>query len=154
MTLNPPLLRLIGAAALALACVACGPSVPERLRIAVDAQPSANQDSPVAVAVLVVYEDRVFAELSKLSASDWFEQSEQRQRDNPDGRDFDFIEWEVMPGQQVPETNMELAGVPAEGLIFADYFAEGDHRVRFNPMKRIVLVLETNDFAVIDRREE
>lgn len=147
-------IRLLGLCTCLLLCAACGPSVPERLAVAIEAEPGANQDAPIAVAVLVVYEDAVFRDLMKLSANDWFEQSEQRLRDNPDMKDFDLLQWEVMPGQVVEEVVQQLQGRPAEGLVFADYYSEGDHRIRFNPMKRIVIVLGTNDFDVVDRRQD
>lgn len=154
MTLHHTTIRCLWACIWVCLLAACGPAVPEKLQVAVEAEPGANQDAPIAVAVLVVYEDAVFRELMRLSASEWFDQSEQRLRDNPDMQDFDLVQWEVMPGQVIPEVVQGLQGRPAEGLVFADYYAEGDHRIRFNPMKRIVIVLGTNDFDVVDRRDE
>lgn len=132
----------------------CGPSIPERLRVSVEAEPGANSDSPIALAVLVVYEDAVLRELSGLTAEQWFEQSEQRLRDNPDFQDFDLLQWEVMPGQAISEVDMQLQERVSEGLVFADYYAEGDHRIRFNTSKRILIVLGPNDFSVADRGED
>ncbi len=153
MTLSHTSARYLCACIWACLLAACGPSVPEKLRVAVEAEPGANQDAPIAVAVLVIYEDTVFRDLMGLSAAEWFDQSEQRLRDNPDMQDFDLVQWEVMPGQVVPEVVQQLQGRPAEGIVFADYYAEGDHRIRFNPMKRIVIVLGANDFDVVDRRD-
>lgn len=127
---------------------------PTHLRVAVEAEPNANQNSPVAVAVLVVYEDGVMNELSKLSASQWFEQAEQRKRDNPDGTAFDILSWEVMPGQRIQELTIELQGRDARGLVFADFYSEGDHRSRFNPAHTILVVLGVNDFNVVDIEED
>ena len=138
----------------AVALSGCGAKGPEALRVAVEAEPGANSDAPVAVAVLVVYEDAVFRELSKLSATEWFAEAEQRKRDNPDRTDFDLLTWEVMPGQRIKETDFELQGRPEDGLVFADYLSEGRHRNRFNPEKRIIVVLGKNDFMVLDRRED
>lgn len=123
---------------------------PTRLRVAVEAEPNANQNSPVAIAVLVVYEDSVMNELSKLTAAQWFEQAEQRQRDNPDGSDFDILAWEVMPGQRIKELDLELQGREARGLVFADYYSQGDHRSRFNPSRTILVVLGVSGFNVVD----
>jgi len=140
-------------ASISLLLGACGGG-PTHLKVAIEAEPNANQNSPVAVAVIVVYEDSVRNELSKLSASQWFEQAEQRNRDNPDGTDFDILSWEVMPGQRIKELELELQGREARGLVFADYFAEGDHRSRFNPSRRILVVLGVNDFNVVDIAED
>jgi type VI secretion system protein len=133
--------------------VGCGGG-PTHLRVAVEAEPNANQNSPVAIAVLVVYEDDVMNDLSKLTATQWFEQAEQRQRDNPDGTDFDILAWEVMPGQRIKELDLELQGREARGLVFADYYSEGDHRSRFNPTKTILVVLGVSDFTVGDIEED
>lgn len=130
----------------------CGPNIPERLRVAVEAEPGANTDSPIALAVLVVYDEEVMRELSRLSADEWFEQADQRLRDNPDFENFDLLQWEVMPGQVIPEVEQQLQPRPSEGLVFADYYSEADHRIRFNTSKRIVIVLGPNDFDVVDRR--
>lgn len=135
---------------LALALVtACG-GHPQALKVGVEAEPDANNNSPIAVAVLVVYDRGVMRELSKLSAADWFEQAEQRQRDNPDMRDFDVVSWEIMPGQRIKDLTMQLQGREAEGLVFADYLAEGEHRTRFNPVKQILVVLGKTKFNVVD----
>ncbi len=132
----------------------CGAGGPERLRVAVEADPDANQNSPIAVAVLVVYDKDVMRDLSKLSAGEWFEQSDQRQRDNPDMSDFDIVQWEIMPGQKIKELDLELQGKPAKGLVFADYYTEGRHRVRFHPEKRILVVLAKDRFTIVDREDD
>ncbi|MEZ4463622.1 MAG: hypothetical protein R3F60_11280 [bacterium] len=104
--------------------------------------------------ILVIYEDTVFAELSKLSASEWFEQAEQRKRDNPEGASFDAITREILPGQRIKEQVIELAGRQADGLVFAGYTSGGRHRARFNPAKRILVVLGVDDLTVVDLAEE
>lgn len=136
-------------AALCLLLIGCG-SGPKALRAGLEAERGANANSAVAVAVLVVYDDSVFAELSKLSAKEWFNEAEQRKRDNPEGAAFDLLSWELMPGQRVKEASYDLQGRPANGLIFADYHTPGRHRSRFNPAKRILVVLGVDDFTVVD----
>jgi hypothetical protein len=130
-------------------CTGCG-SGPKALRAGLEAERGANANSAVAVAVLVVYDDSVFHELSKLSAAEWFQEAEQRKRDNPEGAAFDLLSWELMPGQRVKEEAVELQGRPAKGLVFADYHTPGRHRARFNPAKRILIVLGVDDFTVVD----
>lgn len=137
----------------ALVASACG-SGPEALRAGLEAERGANANSAVSVAVLVVYDDAVFAELSKLPAKQWFEEAEQRKRDNPEGAAFDLLSWELMPGQRVKEQSVPLQGRPANGLIFADYHTPGRHRSRFNPAKRILIVLGVDDFTVVDLADE
>lgn len=128
---------------------ACG-SGPQALRVGLEAERGANANSAVSVAILVVYDDKVFDELSKLAAKQWFEEAEQRKRDNPEGASFDLLSWELMPGQRIEEQSVKLQGRPAQGLVFADYITEGRHRSRFNPSKRILVVLGVDDFTVVD----
>lgn len=143
------ILAVCGACLLLLLLSACG-SAPENLRVGLEAERGANANSAVAVAVLVVYDDKVFDELSKLAAKQWFEEAEQRKRDNPEGASFDLLAWELMPGQKINEQNVKLQGRPAQGLVFADYHTAGRHRSRFNPAKRILVVLGVDDFTVVD----
>jgi hypothetical protein len=128
--------------------VAC--TDPNRLRVGLRAEEGANGNAPVAVAVLVVYDDVVFAELSKLSASEWFQQSEQYQKDNPNMVSFDLLSWELMPGQEVKESVVPLQERPSKGLVFADYYANGRHRARFRPARRILVLLGKQGFDVVD----
>ncbi|MCA9524705.1 MAG: hypothetical protein KC549_00220 [Myxococcales bacterium] len=138
---------------LATLASACG-SGPTQLRVTLESERGANDDSPIPVTILVIYEDSVFDELSRLSASEWFEQAEQRKRDNPEGASFDAITREILPGQRIKEQSIELAGRQADGLVFAGYTAPGRHRARFNPAKRILVVLGVDDLTVVDLAEE
>ena len=123
---------------------------PYRLRVGLRAEEAANGNAPVAVAVLVVYDDSVFNELSKLSATEWFQQAEQYQKDNPNMVSFDLLSWELMPGQEVKESVVPLQERPAKGLVFADYYAGGRHRARFRPDRRILVLLGKQGFDVVD----
>lgn len=145
---------IIQAVALAGGLAACGASGPEQLRVSVEADKQANNDSAVAVAVLVVYDDAELAELRKKSAREWFAEMEQRQRDNPDGSKFDLLAWELMPGQRIREKTVELRGIPAEGLVFADYYSEGEHREAFNPARRIQVQLLKDRFTIVYRSDD
>ena len=132
----------------ALALSSCGGAGPERLRVSVEAEPGANDNSPIAVAVLVVYDEKVMEELSKLSAAEWFAQSEQRRRDNPGMARFDSANWEFMPGQTVEDVVLPLQGRPATGLVFAQFLAGGMNRVRFDPEDPLAIVLKGDGFDV------
>lgn len=147
-------------ATFALAClilsqllVGCGGG-PTHLRASIEAEQGANDDSPIPVTVLVIYQDTAFSDLSRLSASEWFEQAEQRKRDNPEGAAFDAFTREVLPGQRIDEQVVELTGEDAEGLVFAGYGSAGSHRARFNPRKRILVVLGVDDVTVVDLADQ
>lgn len=148
---KPPMWAFL---AFAWGLTGCGASGPDQLRVAVEADSAANDNSAVSLAVLVVYDDAEMAELRRKSAREWFAEAEQRQRDNPDGNKFDLVTWELMPGQRIRERTIELKGEPAEGLVFADYYGDGQHREAFNPARRIQIQLLKDRFHIVYRSED
>jgi|JI10StandDraft_1071094.scaffolds.fasta_scaffold09505_3 type VI secretion system protein len=133
--------------------VGCGGG-PTHLRVTLEAEQGANEDSPIPVTVLVIYQETAFSDLSRLTASEWFEQAEQRKRDNPEGASFDIITREILPGQRIDEQVIELTGEDAQGLVYAGYNTPGSHRARFNPRKRILVVLGVDDVTVVDLADQ
>ncbi len=146
--------RMWARCALVFGLAGCGANGPDKLRVAVEADQTANDNSAVSVAVLVIYDEAEMAELRKKSAREWFAEAEQRQRDNPDGNKFDLVTWELMPGQRIREKTIELKGEPADGLVFADYFGEGQNREAFNPARRIQIQLLKDRFNIVYRAED
>ncbi len=137
----------------ALFLTACGGG-PEYLRLTVQAEQEANNDSPIGVTVLVIYNEHLFDKLSEYSASEWFEQAVQFERDNPDRIQFDYLTWELMPGQKLKELKMKLQGKECEGLVFANYLEPGSHRARFNPERRILVTLDLNDVRISNLEDD
>ncbi len=138
---------------LALVLTACGGG-PESLRLTVQAEQEANGDAPVSLTVLVIYNEHLFDKLSEYSAAQWFEQAVQFERDNPDRIQFDYLTWELMPGQKLKETTMKLQGKECEGLVFANYLSPGAHRARFNPERRILITLDLTDVRVSNLEDD
>ena len=135
------------------ALVGCGGG-PTHLRVTLEAEQGANEDAPIPVTVLVIYQETAFSDLSRLTAAEWFEQAEQRKRDNPEGASFDLITREILPGQRIDEQVIELTGEDAQGLVYAGYNTAGSHRARFNPRKRILVVLGVDDVTVVDLADQ
>ncbi len=131
-----------------LATSGCGG--PKIMKVGLQAEVEANQNSPIAVAVLAVYDKDLFKELSKLSAKEWFEQEEQRLKDNPDQTLFTHKSWEILPLQRVREEWFPLRDEDGiRGIVFADYSGEGKFRMRFDPQARVLISLAKNDFAIV-----
>jgi len=120
-----------------------------KLPIQVSVAKHVNDDSPVAVELIVVSSKKILDELLKKSAREWFEERDQFKRDFPEGKGYQSWQWEWVPGQEVPpiEGLQIKSGVKA-GIIFADYFSPGQHRSRFDPRKPLRLVLEEKEFVV------
>ena len=71
----------------------------------VQTAPLTNQNNPVAVDVLFVYDRDLLNTLLQMSASDWFAKREQLERDYPQRSGFAVWSWEWVPGQIVlPQT--------------------------------------------------
>jgi hypothetical protein len=108
---------------------------------------TANQNQPVAMDVLLVYNKQLLQELLKMSASDWFDKRDQIKRDDPKGDALSAWSWEWVPGQR------ELVELPLQakaraGIIFARYFSRGEHRARIDPHTSITVELLDKDFSV------
>lgn len=134
-------------------CTACGLGVRARaltggkLQVEVRATETANQNNPIAMDLLLVYDQQLVQELLKMSAQEWFDKREQLQRDYPNSKGFDLWSWEWVPGQHEVVTLPLIARARA-GVIFLRYFSRGEHRMRIDPHTSIVVQLLEKDFSV------
>lgn len=139
---------------LALVCLASACSLPGKVRsafggelpIQISVAPHANENTPIAVDLLVVYNQKLLDELLKLPATDWFAKREQFQKDHPD--DLLVEKWEWIPGQEVPTQSVSYRPGAKKVVLFADYVTEGEHRATVDPQKPFRLVLGDRDFQV------
>jgi len=108
------------------------------------AQPDANQNSALAVDLVIVYNADLLGTLSRMSAKTYFAASKQLLLDNPTL--LDIWHWELVPGQivqnfQPPQDKGEAFGA----YLFADYHTPGDHRLRVNPDGVLNILLMKDD---------
>lgn len=148
---GPRLVALALAAAVALS----GCSVVKKTKrmfggnvlIEVDVDPRLNEDFPVAVDLVVVYDRDLLGELEGYDAATWFEKEREAYLNGYDNR-LDVHGWEWVPGRAVePQTVAHRLGARA-GVVFAHYFAPGAHRVTVEPLKHFRLDLGETDFEV------
>jgi hypothetical protein len=118
-----------------------------KLRVEVRAAEAANQNQPVAMDVLLIYNKQLVKELLNMSASDWFDKRDQIKRDDPKGQDLSVWSWEWVPGQH-ELVELPLQAKARSGIIFARYFSRGEHRARIDPHTSIVVELLDKDFSV------
>ena len=137
---------------LVLLASACG--LPNRVRsmfggqlpIPVTISPDANEDSPLAVELLVVYDEKLIDKLMEKKARDWFAGREQFLRDYAD--DVDPHKWEWIPGQVVQPIELTY-GIGAKRIVlFADYVTPGDHRATIDPQQPFRLVLGQSEIQL------
>jgi type VI secretion system protein len=121
------------------------------IEVEIHAENELNQDSPVAVEVIVVRDEKLLEKLLALSAQDWFNQREQIHRDHPGEKDFVSWYWELVPGQPLLTEKLEFDSGARAVVVFANYFAPGAHRVRADPHQNLVIRLQKDDVAVEPR---
>jgi len=105
-----------------------------------------NQNSPVAVDVLLI-EDKSFLKTAQgLSASDWFTKKAQLQRQFPKG--MEVKSWEWVPGQSVAPISF-VVPVDAQGaMIFANYASAGPHSAPLPMSGKVSIFLDDEDFKI------
>ncbi len=119
-----------------------------RLHVTVNIAENANQNSPIALDLLFVYDEELLEKLLKMSAKEWFEKREQIRRDYPEGEGLDYWGWEWVPGQKIPVQEMPLKAESEAAMIFANYLSPGSHRARVDPFKDMRIRLSEKEFLV------
>jgi type VI secretion system protein len=146
-----PLAAFVAALAL-LALSACGGNRPSffggDIKVAATVDPGANQNNPIAVELVVVYDKDLLQELLKLNARQWFQKREQYKKDHPDDEDFISWYWEWVPGQEVLSKDISFGTGARGALVFADYVTGQDNRARFDPHQDVRIHLQEEGFTV------
>lgn len=112
------------------------------------AAPTANQNSPVALDIVLVLDEPMIDRLAELPAAKWFGARADLQKTYP--KALSYRSWELVPGQtlRVPGDSFGSPRVVAV-FVFANYTSPGAHRVRVEELKKpIVVRLEAQAFEV------
>jgi type VI secretion system protein len=117
------------------------------ITVATKIDPRANQDNPIAVELVIVYDKKLLEQLLALPAREWFKRREQIRRDYPDDEGFVSWKWEWVPGQEVPPQELSFGVGVRGGIVYADYLTEGDHRARIDPHQSFTLILGEKELA-------
>lgn len=116
------------------------------LPMQVQVSPHANEDTAVAVDLVVVYDTKAGDELLKMTASQWFQARDQFLADHP--KEVAKQSWEWVPGQAVPPQSINYRVRAQKVVLFADYVTDGAHRAVVPPQQPFRLVLGDRDLAV------
>ncbi|MSP87371.1 MAG: hypothetical protein EXQ92_00960 [Alphaproteobacteria bacterium] len=107
--------------------------------------PNANDNSPVAIDLVIAYDPMLLAELIKLPARQWFERREQFRRDYPET--IQIESWELTPGQTLSGRPIDVRRQSTGAVVFANYRSPGEHRVRVGKEKTLVITLLAKTFT-------
>jgi type VI secretion system protein len=115
------------------------------LPVSVRVDDNANDNSAIAVDMVVVYDPKLVDSLLKMTAADWFNKRDQMEKDYPDT--LKVSRWEWVPGQIVPDVALEYHLGARKVVLFADYRTQGEHRLVVDPQESLHLVLAENDLS-------
>lgn len=134
---------LVGCASIART-VCLDPDGPNRMSITASEQ--ANQNRAVAVALVFATDKDLAGEITELSARDYFSRRGQLARDYPETLHTTF--WELAPGQSILDEPVKAPCAARAAVLFVDYAAPGEHRLRVDGRSRLSLILSANDFSI------
>ncbi len=107
-----------------------------------------NEDSPVTVNVVVLYDEKLLKMLAKYTADQYFKKLEQIKRDA--GKNMDIFQWEIVPGQTLGPQPVKPNHVTGVGiLVFARYSTSGDHRQAIGDDREVTIQMGEKDFKIV-----
>lgn len=141
-------LNRVSVAFLPLWLTACAANPVQTQRLRLQIAPDLNQNRPVAVDLVMVYDTYLMRALQKLSAQQWMHNKQQVKRDYP--LLLKLWEWEPVPGETLPafelpaNSTKQAVGI----LLFANYDTPGLHRTRLDPFDQVLVKLGKNDMQL------
>jgi type VI secretion system protein len=123
-------------------------------QVVIAASPGANQNSPVAVDIVLVIEEASMEKLAALPASKWFQTRADMLRTFPGT--YSYKSWEVSPGQTLRIPGTAFGSPSVVGVfVFADYLTPGEHRMRVEQLQNgIIVELGVRGFSVSPYKAE
>ncbi|WAC44373.1 type VI secretion protein [Pseudomonas sp. SL4(2022)] len=116
--------------------------------LTLDVAERANNDTPIAVDFVAIRDPALLKLLSGITASQWFSEREQYQRDYR--QLFSVWSLELVPGQFRDVREFPFSGNKASGLlVFAGYNTPGAHRLRLNESGRVWLRFDSREMRLL-----
>ena len=122
-------------------------------RVDIIANPKTNNNSPVAVDVVLVNDDTVLQKLTAVPAAEWFDKRTQFQLDAPNQIQV-VRSLEIVPGaRESVDLSWEERRKAYGGLAFINYPTPGDHRLRIDQLEQIRIELLDKNFRLLPPEE-
>lgn len=112
-------------------------------RISITAEPEANQNTAIAVDLVMLSDTEAATAILKLSARDWFTHRAAFLRDYPDG--VTVQSWEIVPGQVLRDAKVDSPSGMKAAVVFALYDNDGEHRLRLTDSSEVHLMLGADE---------
>ena len=116
--------------------------------VVIAAGDGANLNSPVAVDIVVVFEETAVEKIVALPAAKWFQTRADMLRTFPGT--FAYKSWEVSPGQTL-RLRGDMFGTPSVVgvFVFADFLTPGEHRMKVEQLQDgIIIELGSRGFSI------
>lgn len=122
-------------------------------KISFRADDNMNDQSPVTVHLVVVYDAALLGEIVKLDAQAYFQKVDQLRVDNS-GK-LDVFSFDILRGQRLLDQPINLTRMSGEGaVVFARYSSPGPHRALLHEESAIVVELNKDDFKIVPQKSE
>lgn len=120
--------------------------------LTLDVAERANDDTPIAVDFVVVFDADLLKLLSEIPSKQWFAERDQYRRDYR--QLFSVWSLELVPGQFRDVRDFPFAGDKAAGLlVFAGYNTPGAHRLRLSESGRVWLRFDSREMRLLTDRD-
>lgn len=111
---------------------------------------NANQNTPIAVDLVVVYDAKLLDKLEAMNAETWFQKRTQFLADNADM--VTSWSWEWVPGQEIPQQSVPYRAGAQQFVVYADYTpvpdVTSDYRATVGPQYPFRLILQETTFSI------
>lgn len=120
-------------------------------KIRISASPKVNQGFPVAVDIVLLNENLLVEVVKDLSGKEWFKKRDQFAIDHP--KLAHVIRREVVEGENLPVVKLKYSQrTKAKGVfVFANFLADGTHRLRIDTIKEPKIVLKDNLMRLVTK---
>jgi len=117
-----------------------------KLSLQVGISDQANQNSPIAVDLLLIKDKTLLKAAQGMSASDWFTKKPQFKRQY--SKTLEVRSWEWVPGQTIAPIDFTVASDVGGIVVFANYGSPGAHNAPLPTRGKVSIFLDDEDFVV------
>jgi type VI secretion system protein len=117
-----------------------------KLSLQVVITPTANQNSPVAVDVLLIKDKAFFKSAQGMTAGEWFAKRASLQGQHR--KALEVMSWEWVPGQSIDPISFVVPTDVQAAMLFANYASDGPHRALLPTSGKVAISLDDEDFTI------
>jgi type VI secretion system protein len=119
---------------------------PSPLDLNVGIDKAANNDSPVALDVVLIKDKAFWKTAPAMAATQWFAQKDALERRY--GKKLQVSSWEWIPGQPIPPINIKVPRWLKGAMVFASYPSPGTHSAPLSAGRKVSIDLQQDDFTL------